>query len=295
MSIQLQAQAQPDWLSSDLYPFQSRYAKIDGQDMHYIDEGKGEAVVFVHGTPTWSFLWREMIQSLSAEYRCIAPDHIGFGLSGKEKSYPGRAETLANNLETFLESLNLDSFTLVVHDFGGPIGLSYAIKHPEKVKRVVMFNTWMWETASDPEVQKIDRILKGAMGKFLYRRLNFSPKFLLKKGFYDKKKLSKTVHRHYTRPFPKASLREGPYQIGLSLKGSSDWFAGLWEQRANIVDKAFLVLWGNKDAFFQQRHLQRWQETLGNYRLREFECGHFPQEEFPQEVISEMKRFLSED
>jgi len=295
MSMQTISQTRPDWVSPELYPFQDRYMEVDGQPMHYVDEGSGETIVFVHGTPTWSFLWRNMIKKFSGQYRCIAPDHLGYGLSGKDPKYAYSAKQLAQNFETFIEKLKLEKFTLVVHDFGGPIGLNYAIKHPEKVKRIVLFNTWMWETKTDPEVQKINRILKSCMGKFLYRHMNFSPKVLLKKGFHDKKKLSKTVHQHYTKAFPKAKDRQGPYQIGLSLMGDSDWFAQLWQQRDKISHKPFLVIWGKQDAFFQQAHLDKWKAVLSNYQLKELEAGHFPQEEFPEEVNSAISQFLNAD
>ena len=112
--------------------------------LHYIDEGRGDPVVMVHGTPTWSFLYRHVVKGLSKNYRCIAPDHIGFGLSDKPQGWSYTIEAQAKNLQVLLDSLDLEDITLVVHDFGGPIGLSYAIENPEKVSRLVIMNTWLW-------------------------------------------------------------------------------------------------------------------------------------------------------
>ncbi len=190
------------WLDTREYPFQPNYQTTPSGQLHYIDEGKGDVILFVHGTPTWSFLYRSHIKALSNTHRCIAPDHIGFGLSDKPKNFAGTPQEHARNLNQLIAHLDLKNITIVVHDFGGPIGLSYAISKPENVKRIVMFNTWLWETKEDKDAQKIDKILHSSFGNFLYLNTNFSPKVLLKKAFHNKKHLSKQVHNHYKKPFP---------------------------------------------------------------------------------------------
>ena len=161
------------WLGKDLYPFKPHYMPLKAGNMHYIDEGKGDTILFVHGTPTWSFLYRDFIKALSKQYRCIAIDHVGFGLSEKPNAFSGRPQEHSENLKEFIRRLDLKDMTLVVHDFGGPIGLSAGIAMPERIKRVVLFNTWLWETASNKGVQKIDKIVNSFLGKFLYLHLNF--------------------------------------------------------------------------------------------------------------------------
>lgn len=292
MNINTQAQS---WLDRSLYPFESRYFELPEGKLHYVDEGKGETIVFVHGTPAWSFLYRNFIKDLSKDYRCIAMDHLGFGLSDKPADFPGTPQAHAHNLGLLLESLNLDNITLVVHDFGGPIGLSYAIENSTKIKRVVMFNTWLWETKQDPAIQKVDKILNSGMGRFLYLHLNFSPKVLLKKAFFDRKKLSRTIHRHYKKPFPNKNSRFGLLNIGKSLKGSSDWYESQWKQVEKIKDKPFLVLWGMKDAFITEKNLKKWDETLSNAEIHRYEAGHFVQEEKFAESVAAIKSFLKTD
>jgi len=124
------------WLDRAEYPFENNYFELSIGKIHYIDEGKGEPIVMVHGNPGWSFEFRNIVKELSKTHRCIAPDHIGFGLSNKPYDWDFLPKSHAQNFELFMDSLNLDKITLVVIDWGGPIGLSYALKHPEKIKKI---------------------------------------------------------------------------------------------------------------------------------------------------------------
>ena len=270
----------PDWIARSEYPFAPHYLEVDGGRMHYVDQGQGHPIVFVHGTPTWSFLYRHLIKELSKSYRCIAPDHIGFGLSDKPADWAYRPEDHARNLRTLIEHLGLHDITLVVHDFGGPIGLSYAVEQQENVSRIVLFNTWMWSLRGDARVERVSRVVSGGLGKFLYMRLNFSPRVLFKAAMGDKTKLAKTIHRHYIDVFPSARERTGPWMLARALLGSSDWYNNLWQQRARIADKPTLILWGMKDPTFGERDLHHWQELFTNAQTITFlGAGHFVQEE----------------
>ena len=175
-----------DWVNRELYPFESKFISLESGEMHYIDEGDGPVILFVHGTPTWSFLYRKIIGELNKGYRCIAIDHMGFGLSEKPLNFQGRPQDHSLNLTEFIERLGLKDMTLVVHDFGGPIGLSAAIRDADRFNRIVLFNTWLWATKENPEAIKVDRLINSFLGKFLYLNLNFSPKVLLKKAYYNK-------------------------------------------------------------------------------------------------------------
>lgn len=282
----------PSWLQPSLYPFTSRSLQLQAGTMHYIDEGEGEVILFIHGTPTWSFLYRNQVRKLSENYRCIALDHIGFGLSDKPENFSGTPQAHTHNLEQFIDALQLDNITLVVHDFGGPIGLAYAIMHPEKIKRIVVMNTWLWQIHDKKAVQKVDKFLRSSIGKFLYLTVNFSTKFLLKQGFYNKKILTKNIHAHYIQAFPNKSSRYAPWRIGKALLGSSGWYQQQWEQREVITHKPFLVLWGIKDTFITSEYLQTWKNTLRHARIIEYECGHFVQEEKAEEVTKEITAFM---
>lgn len=268
-----------EWLDSAAYPFKARYLDLAMGRMHYVDEGQGEPIVFVHGTPTWSFLYRDLIKRLSTRYRCIAPDQIGFGLSDKPASWTYLPADHSRNLTALIEHLNLREITLVVHDFGGPIGLGYAVEHPENVARLVVFNTWMWSLADDLQARRVDRFVRGALGKLLYTRLNASPRFLLPALWANKATLTPEVRKAYTGVHAHAQDRMGMYQLARELLGSSDWYDGLWERRARLANIPALLLWGLKDATFGPA-LARWREAFPCAQVLTFpHAGHFVIEE----------------
>ena len=281
------------WVDRAAYPFESKYIQLGAGKMHYVDEGAGETILFVHGTPTWSFLYRAHIAHFSKKYRCIAPDQIGFGLSEKPAHFEGTPQAHSQNLSEFIEQLDLKDIPLVVHDFGGPIGLSAAIQNPQRFKRIVLFNTWLWETKSNPNALKVDKILNSALGRFLYLRMNFSPKVLLKKGFHDKSQLTRKIHRQYTAPFPNKGSRHALLAIGKSLVGASDWYQEQWEKVGQLEGIPRLILWGTKDGFITVEHLEKWRSRWPEVKVKEYDCGHFVQEEKTAETIREMESFMS--
>lgn len=280
------------WISNTDYPFASKFMDLDGYRMHYVEEGQGHPIVFVHGTPTWSFLYRHQIKALSAQYRCIAIDHIGFGLSDKPADYDYSAKHLAENLERFLQQLKLPKFTLVVHDFGGPIGLHYAIKHPDQISNIIIFNTWMWSNAGNTAIEKADRIFRSKLGGWLYRRFNLSARLLLPRGFGDANKLTPAIKQQYLKPFANPEERYGTLGLARSLMGNNDWYDSLWQNRFSIQDKPTLIIWGSMDPFFSLDHLEKWRTVLSNETLRVLECGHFPQEEAPEAVTKYLFQFI---
>lgn len=285
--------AAPAWVDPAAYPFRSRWIEIDGHRMHYLDEGEGPALVMVHGTPTWSFLYRSLIADLSSSYRVVAPDHLGFGLSEKPEGWGYRPADHARNLATLIERLGLEEVTLVVHDFGGPIGLSYAVRNPDAVPALVIFNSWMWSLEGTP-AEKLSRLMGSAVGRFLYRRLNLSPRVLIPAAFGDRRKLTKEAHRHYLEAFGSPAAREGAWVLARELIGSSDWYEGLWAERERIAGKPALLLWGMKDPAFGPEALARWRGALERAEVVEFpDAGHFVMEEEPPAAAREIRSFLS--
>jgi pimeloyl-ACP methyl ester carboxylesterase len=282
-----------DWVDPALYPFRSHHLDIGAGRLHYVDEGEGPVLVLVHGTPTWSFLYRRLIAGLSREYRVVALDHLGFGLSDKPQDWGYRPEDHARNLAVLIDHLELRDLTLVVHDFGGPIGLAYAIEHPENVRALVLFNTWMWSLRGT-SAETVSKLAGGWLGRLLYQRFNFSPRVLVRAAFGDKRKLTREVRRHYVEAFPTPSDRLGPWVLARELAGSSDWYEGLWARRERLAEKPALILWGMKDPAFGADALERWKAGLDNAHVVEFpESGHCVQEEAPAEAEREIRAFLS--
>jgi haloalkane dehalogenase len=284
----------PAWLDSQAYPFVSRFLELPMGRLHYVDEGQGPPLVMVHGIPTWSFLYRRLIRALSPRFRCVVPDHIGFGLSDKPPGWSYRPRDHAGNLTALIEQLGLRDITLVVHDFGGPIGLAQAVERPDNVARLVLFNTWMWSFAGDREKTSIGRLLASPLGRFLYTRLNVSPRLIFKHAFADRSKLGGGVHRHYLAPLGTPSERWGNWVMARELLGSADWYESLWARRDRIRDKPALLLWGMKDVAFREKELTRWAALFTRARVvRLDDVGHAPMEEAPEPVVAEMQAFLS--
>lgn len=285
---------QPTWLDKAVYPFDSNYLKLEPGNLHYVDEGQGKPIVMVHGNPSWSFLYRHAIKGLRDTYRCIAPDHLGFGLSDKPEDWSYKPEDHARNLEQLINHLELEDITLVVQDWGGPIGLSYALKHPEKVSSLVIMNTWMWSVEGDPYYQRFSGFMGGAVGNFLIKNFNFFVNVLMKQVTGDISKLPKEVHQHYQKALATASERKGCSVLPKEIIGSSSWLASLWEQRQLMADKPTLLLWGMKDIAFREAEMKRWQDLLGQAEIHRFEhLGHYLQEELGDELPELMAKFLA--
>lgn len=273
-----------NWLDTTEYPFESKYFKLDGANLHYIDEGSGPTILFVHGTPSWSFDFRNVIKKLSNKYRCIAVDHVGFGLSDKPKNYNYSTAGHSQNLELFINELNLKDFTLVVHDFGGPIGLNMAVNRPELVDRIVILNSWLWSSIGEPEYKKLSKILKSPLLPFLYKRLNFSPKFILPKSFGDKK-ISKKLVKQYTKPFSNKDERLGALSFAHSLLNDQNWFQSIWDRKEVLQEKPVLIIWGMKDPVIPAKYSDKFKTGFPNSKLVKIEsAGHFPLEENPERV-----------
>lgn len=284
----------PAWLDRSEYPFQPRSLELEAGRMHYVDEGQGPPVVLVHGTPVWSFLYRNLIKELSRSNRCIAMDHLGFGLSDKPAGWGYRPADHAANLRALVDHLGLRDITLVVHDFGGPIGLSYAVERPENVARLVIFNTWMWSQRENPEAAQISRTLGGGFGRFMYERLNFSARWLIP-ALGGERPLPKSIHRHYIDAAPTPQSRHAMWVCARELAGSSDWYETLWARRERLRHIPALLLWGLRDRGVKSGvfDLARFQGVFEDVRSVTYPgAGHFVQEDAAPQVAAEIRAFL---
>ncbi|MEO1410637.1 MAG: alpha/beta fold hydrolase [Bacteroidota bacterium] len=289
---QQNASATPRWLDPQLYPFSPNYLTLDAGRLHYLDEGEGEVLLFVHGTPTWSFLYRQLIRSLSGHCRCIAPDHLGFGRSEKPPQFSGTPQEHAQNLSALIRHLDLRDITLVVHDFGGPIGLGAGLENADRIKRVVLFNSWLWATEQDPGAQKVDRFVRGWLGKMLYLNFNLSARLLIPQGFENRSKLTPQVHQHYRRPFASRQERWGPLRLAQALVGASDWYQQQWERLDRLADRPWLILWGLRDQFLGPEYLDRWRARLPEAQVQTWDCGHFVPDEQATASTAAIEAFL---
>jgi haloalkane dehalogenase len=282
----------PAWLDRAEYPFTSRWVEIDGVRMHYLDEGQGPTVLMVHGTPTWSFLYRHLVRGLRDRWRCVVPDHLGFGLSDKPAGDAYRPEDQARRLGLFVEALGLKDLTLVVHDFGGPIGLAYALDHPGNVGRLVLFNTWLWSFAGERRIELAGRVLGSRAGRFLYERLGFSLNVVFRHAMADKSRYTRAVHAQYAGPLGERAARHATWVYAREVLGSSNWYEAQWGRRERLAMIPALLVWGMKDPAFGA-FLPRWRAVFRRAEVVAWDdVGHAPPEERGPESAAAIVRFL---
>ncbi len=284
----------PGWIDRNEYPFTSRFFQTATGRMHYVDEGNGDVIVMLHGNPAWSFLYRNLIKQLSPHYRCVAPDYIGFGLSDKPFDWSYLPEDHAKNVTALIEHLGVKDITLVVNDWGGPIGMHYAVTHPENVKRLIVLNTWAWPAADDFHFTSFSAMMGGPVGRFLIRHFNFFANTFMRMAFGDKRKLSRIAHDHYRNALPTAESRKGCYVFPKQIVGSTPWLGEIWNRIGVLKDKPALFVWGMKDVAFREKELLQWQAALPNSdTVRLPTVGHFVSEEAPQELGEAVTSFLA--
>lgn len=284
--------APPSWLDQSEFPFTSRLFNQPDGAMQYVDEGQGEPLLFVHGNPSWSFEYRRLIRHFMREYRCIAPDHIGFGLSDKPTAASYLPQYHAENFARFVDALNLTDITLVVQDWGGPIALDYATRNPHRIRQIIAFNSWFFDVRDQTVLRRFSRIVGSAVGRALCLRFNFFPRVLMRASFADPSRLTKAIHAHYLAPFPTATTRKGTWVFPRAIVGESEWLDGLWSRREALAHIPTLLVWGMKDAAFSPL-LATWQETFPNHQTVTLDdVGHNVAEEAGARLVEPVAAFL---
>ena len=284
----------PAWLDREAYPFTNRWLKVADGELHYIDEGTGGTpVLFVHGTPTWSFEWRHLVRALSPSHRSIALDHLGFGLSDRPMAVSYTPEAHARRLAEFVRGLGLSEVILVVHDYGGPIAFPLALDGTVRVRQLVILNSWMWPFDDDDEMRRRARLAGGAFGRLLYRYVNASLRMIMPSAYGDPSKLTKAIYAQYLAPFPDAWSRGAVlWPLAHALLGSSAFYRSLWERRDRLAQTPTLIVWGMRDSAFKPNQLARWRSALPHARVVDLPAGHWPHEELPNDVSRAVGDFV---
>lgn len=273
----------PAWVNRELYPFEPRVVA----GLSTVDEGQGPPVVLVHGTPSWSFEWRHLVRGLASDYRVLAPDHRGFGLSASAEAL--RPEDHAERLLAWFDALELEGATVVLHDFGGPIGLPLALER--RVAGLVCMNTFAfplrrWDT------RLLSWLMGTPLGRWLYVSRNASPRWIVPSAYGDRARLTPEIHRHYLEAWPR-ERRHAAHRLAIDLSASDEYYARL-EARLGELDLPALLVWGMADPAFGPRELGIWQAALPQARTVELDgVGHFPQEEAPDAVLAALRDFLA--
>jgi haloalkane dehalogenase len=278
----------PPWLREDLYPFESHYAEIDGAHIHYVDEGSGPPLLLLHGNPTWSFLYRELVMGLRDRFRCIAPDHPGFGLSRAAPGYGYKPAEHAAVLERLILKLDLTDVTMMVQDWGGPIGFAAATRHRDRFSAFVIGNTWAWPK-SDPGTQLFSRLLGGPVGGYLILRRNFFVEKILS-GNVKRKKLSEAVMEAYRGPFPTPESRRPLHVFPHEILASRPFLAEVERGLAALCDRRALLVWPTKDIAFREPERRRWEEVFPDHETVILDgAGHYIQEDAAEEIIAAIR------
>lgn len=294
----------PIKLSSEvlrLYPFTSHYMDVNDLAYHYLDEGHGNPVILLHGNPTWSFFYRNVVKTLSSNYRILAPDHIGCGLSAKPSTdgYGFRLEDRVNDLARFIDNLNLgDRLTLVLHDWGGMIGAAWAVENTERVHRIIVLNTAAFlppENKPIPLRLKMVRDLKiigtGAV-------LGFNLFAAVALYMAPTKPLAKTVRAGYLAPYNRPAHRIATLKFvqDIPLVETDPSYARVAHVQANLYRLAsipMMICWGGKDFVFDHDYLAEWQRRFPTAETHLFDrAGHYLLEDESDRIPLLMQSFL---
>ncbi len=288
------AAGRPDWVSPELFPYESRFLDLDGCRLHYIDEGRGPVLLLLHGNPTWSFLYRHLVARLRHRFRCVALDYPGFGLSSTPPDYGFTPAEHATVVERFVAELGLDSFTPVVHDWGGPIGLAVASRHPERVRALVIANTFAWPVDGDRHLQWFSRLMGGAVGRLAIRRVNAFVNVALPAG--TRRRLSRPEMAHYRGPFPTPDARMPMHVFPREIVASREFLAEVEAGLARLAHLPALIAWGGRDFAFRDTERGRLEAAFPRHHSVVFEgAGHYLQEDVPEELASKIEGWWGED
>ena len=285
---------------SELYPFSQNYfVQPGGFRQHYVDEGQGEPLVMIHGNPSWSFLYRDMIKEFRSSMRTIAPDHIGCGLSEKpsKDKFPYRLKDHVDNLERLLDSLKLDQpINLAVHDWGGAIGMGYATRNPDKIKRLIVMNTAAFRLPQNcPFPWPIWLFRNTKFGEFINNKFNAFA--LIASYTCAIKGLTSKVRKGFLAPYDSAANRVATTRFvqDIPLVESDPSYSELLkieENLKNLNHKPMLICFGRKDFVFNRHFFNEWKRSFPRARVHSFHAGHYLLEDVGAQVFSIMKNFF---
>jgi len=285
---------QTDW--RQLYPFTSRHAVVGGCRMHYLDEGKGDTVVLLHGNPTWSFFYRNLVLDLRRDHRVIVPDHIGCGLSDKPARYSYRLRQHVDNLDELLTArLGLASVSLVLHDWGGAIGMGYAVRDPARIRSMVVMNTAAFRVPRCPWRIRICRL--PLFGSLAVRGCNGFVRAALRMAVTAP--LPPAVRAGYLAPYGSWPERIAVLRFvqDIPLHPRHPTWPTLTDMETRLdrlAGKPMLICWAGRDFCFTQEFLREWQQRFPHATVRLFpDAGHYILEDAGTKVNAECRRFLA--
>ena len=290
-------------VSKQLYPFAEHFFELEPDiRMHYVDEGERDApvVLMLHGNPTWSFYWRRLIKALSPTHRVIAPDHIGCGKSDKpdDDRYAYRLERRISDIERLVEHLDLRDVTLMVHDWGGMIGMGWAHRHPELVSRLVLLNTAAFGLPSTKRMPTSLWLARNTkVGSVLVRGFNAFSRGATRLCV-TRRPLTAEVRNALCAPYDSWNNRRAVLRFvqDIPLVDSDPSFKILTEvsdELSQFDDRPTMICWGDKDFVFDHHFLRVWEDKLPSADVHRFpDCGHYVLEDAGEEIEQLVREFL---
>ncbi len=286
-----------DWRA--LYPFRSHKLDAGGLDYHYIDEGAGAPLLLVHGNPTWSFYWRELILGLRGEYRLVAPDHIGCGFSSKPApaEYPFTLRRRIDDLRALIESLDLRGITLVAHDWGGAIGLGAAESMPDRFARLVLLNTAAFPSRRCPWRIRVCRT--PLLGQLAVQGLNLFARSAVRMALHRPERLSRQARAGLLAPYDSWRHRTAVYQFVRDIPLRPDHrsyatLAGIEAGLRRLSHLPAMLIWGMRDWCFTPHFLDRFREVFPAARVVSVDdAGHYVVEEAADIILARLREFLA--
>lgn len=285
----------PAWLPESLFPFESRFLDVGGARVHFVDEGTGPVLLLLHGNPTYSLLYRDVIRRLSPRFRCIAVDYPGFGLSTAPPGYDFRPASHSRVVEGLVDALGLSGITVMVQDWGGPIGLGLAGRRPERFRALVIGNTWAWPADGAHGIERFAKIMGGPIGGFLIDRLNVFVNVFIPGGT-RRRKPSRQVMDAYRGPFATRESRRPIHVFPREILASRDYLAEVERNLRRLRHLPALIVWGDRDVAFRDAQRLRFEALFHRHRTVVLRgAGHYIQEDAPEEIASAIEDWWRAD
>ena len=279
---------QPD---PELYPFRSRWFDARAGRVHYIDEGEGPVLLFLHGTPTWSFLYRGVVVRMRRRFRCVAPDYLGFGLSEHPATFGYTPRDHAEVIRQLIHHLDLRDVTIVGHEWGGPIALRVALDETPRVRALVLGNTWYWP-ADAWHMRTFAHLMSTGPAQKLILERNWFVERVITAGCLHPMHYS--VLGHYSDVFPTVDSRFGLAEMPRQILASSFWLGEIAHAVPRMLAGLPLLLtWGMRDLAFPPRFMDRFREDFRDVTVRRLDARHFIQEDAPAEISEAIEQFLT--
>lgn len=283
------------------YPFKSNYLDLDGLKYHYLDEGTGPTVVMLHGNPSWSFYYRNLVRKLSDRYRCIVPDHIGCGLSDKpgDDRYDYTLPRRVDDLERLLDQLQLnEKITLVVHDWGGMIGMTYAVRHPERISRLVILNTGAFPLPKAKPFPLGLKICRDTwLGTLLVRGFNAFSRGAALVGCKENP-MSAELRALYQLPYDSWQNRIATLRFVQDIplaqgNRNYDLICNTADGINQFANLPMLICWGELDFVFDRHFLAEWIRRFPLAELHSYpKAGHYILEDRQDVLVPLISEFM---